>query len=222
MVSELLDFIEVNPEAKPFATVIWLHGLGADGHDFEPIVPELELPDRLPIRFVFPHAPERAVTINAGIVMRAWYDVRGMPGSGEVDMGDFLESVGHLESLLQHEVQSGIPPERVVLAGFSQGGAIALHVGLTCTEKLAGILALSTYLPSADTLAREASQTNRNTPIMMAHGTVDPMIPIGHAIRTRQELSRLGYPISWHEYPMMHGLCAEEIQDIRSWLLERF
>lgn len=222
MVSELLDFIEVNPKAKPFATVIWLHGLGADGHDFEPILPELKLPDRLPIRFVFPHAPERAVTINAGIVMRAWYDVRGAPGSAEVDLVDFLESVGHLKSLLQHEMQSGMPSERVVLAGFSQGGAIALHTGLTSREKLAGILALSTYLPTADTLAEDASQTNRNTPILMAHGTMDPMIPIGHAIRTRQGLTRLGYRISWHEYPMMHGLCVEEIQDIRSWLLERF
>ena len=219
---ELLNCIEINPNDEPFATIIWLHGLGADGHDFEPIVPELALPETVPIRFVFPHAPERPVTVNAGMVMRAWYDVRGMPGSGEIELDEFFESVDHLNSLIQREMESGIPSERILLAGFSQGGAIALHTGLTYEKPLAGILALSTYLPTLDTIAKETHQVNQDVSIMMGHGTMDPMIPVGHAIRTKQALMRLGYQITWHEYPMMHGVCLEEIRDIRAWLLELF
>lgn len=217
---ELLDCIEINSNDEPFATIIWLHGLGADGRDFEPIVPELQLPGTVPIRFVFPNAPERPVTVNAGMVMRAWYDVRGMPGSGEIELDEFFESVDHLNLLIQREVESGIPSERILLAGFSQGGAIALHTGLTYEKPLAGILALSTYLPTLDTIAGETRQVIQHTPIMMGHGTMDPMIPIGHAIRTKQALKRLGYQIRWHEYPMMHGVCLEEIRDIRAWLPE--
>lgn len=219
---KLLDYVQINPKAEPFATIIWLHGLGADGHDFEPIVPELRLPQTMPIRFVFPHAPERPVTINAGMVMRAWYDVSGMPGSSRIELDDFLESVDHLKALIRQELESGMSCERILLAGFSQGGAVALHTGLTYEKKLAGILALSTYLPTADTIAEGTSHINQDIPIMMAHGTMDPMIPMGYAIRTKQTLTRLGYHVSWHEYPMMHGVCAEEIRDIRSWLLERF
>jgi phospholipase/carboxylesterase len=218
----LLDSVEINPNAEPFATIIWLHGLGADGHDFEPIVPELRLPDTLPIRFVFPHAPERPVTINAGMIMRAWYDVIGMPGSGGIELDDFFESVDHLDGLIQNEVESGMPSERILLAGFSQGGAISLHTGLTHGKHLAGILALSTYLPTAGTLAEEINLVNKDIPIMMAHGTMDPMIPIAHAVRTKQTLTRLGYQVDWHEYPIMHGVCAEELQDMRSWLLRIF
>ena len=218
----LLDSVEINPKAEPYASIIWLHGLGADGHDFEPIVPELHLPETLPIRFIFPHAPRRPVTINAGMVMRAWYDVIGMPGSGGIEQDDFFESVDHLHGLIQKEMESGMPSERILLAGFSQGGAISLHTGLTYGKQLAGLLALSTYLPTADSIAEEISLVNRDIPIMMAHGTMDPMIPIAHAVRTKQALRRLGYQISWHEYPIMHGVCIDEIQDVSAWLLRVF
>ena len=218
----LLDSVEINPKSEPYASIIWLHGLGADGHDFEPIVPELRLPGTLPIRFIFPHAPRRPVTVNAGMVMRAWYDVLGMPGSGGIEQADFFESVDHLHALIQKEIESGIPCERILLAGFSQGGAISLHTGLTYGKHLAGLLALSTYLPTVDNIEEEISLVNKDVPIMMAHGTMDPMIPMAHALRTKQALRRLGYEISWHEYPIMHGVCTEEIQDISAWLLKIF
>ena len=216
----LLDSVEINAKSEPFASIIWLHGLGADGHDFEPIVPELRLPETLPVRFIFPHAPMRPVTVNAGMIMRAWYDVLGIPGSGGIELADFFESVDHLKALIEKEVASGMPSERILLAGFSQGGAISLHTGLTYGNRLAGILALSTYLPTEDKIPEQISLVNKDIPIMMAHGTMDPMIPMAHALRTRQALKRLGYEISWHEYPIMHGVCAEEIQDISAWLLK--
>lgn len=222
MTSELLDYIEINPKTEPLATIIWLHGLGADGHDFEHILPDLRLPDSLPIRFVFPNAPKRPVTINGGMVMRAWYDILDVQVSSRINMSDFLESVDHLEALIQNEWQSGTPFDRIVLAGFSQGGAIALHTGLRYKKKLTGILALSTILPTVDTLAKEGSQVNQDIPIMLAHGTWDPIIPIANTVRTKQELTRLGYRLSWHEYPMEHAVCAEEIRDIRSWLIKIF
>ncbi len=218
----LLDSVEINPKAAPFATIIWLHGLGADGHDFEPIVPELRLPDTLPIRFVFPHAPKRPVTINAGMVMRAWYDVIGIPGSGGIELDDFFESVDLLDSLIQTEMDAGMPSERILLAGFSQGGAISLYTGLTYGKQLAGILALSTYLPTADNMAEEITPFNKHIPIMLAHGTMDPVIPMAHALRTKRALRQLGYEITWHEYPIMHGVCLEEIRDISAWLLGIF
>jgi len=217
-----LDSVKIDPKADPYASIIWLHGLGADGHDFEPIIPELDIPETLPIRFIFPHAPMRSVTINAGMVMRAWYDVVGLPGAGGIELDDFFESVDHLDALIQKEMEAGIPSERILLAGFSQGGAISLHTGLTYGKRLAGILALSTYLPTVDNIAEEISPVNKDIPIMMAHGTQDPMIPMAHAIRTKQALRRLGIQIKWHEYPIMHGVCVEEIQDIRSWLLKTF
>jgi phospholipase/carboxylesterase len=218
----LLDSVEINPKSEPCASIIWLHGLGANGHDFEPIVPELRLPVTLPIRFIFPHAPRRPVTVNAGMIMRAWYDVLGMPGSGGIELDDFFESVGHLDALIEKEVESGMPSERILLAGFSQGGAVSLHTGLTYGKHLAGILALSTYLPTKDKLAEQISPVNKDIPMMMAHGTKDPMIPVALGLQTRQALRRLGYEISWHEYPIMHAVCAEEIQDIRAWLLKIF
>ncbi|MGD9034488.1 MAG: hypothetical protein PVJ69_00365 [Desulfobacteraceae bacterium] len=218
----LLDSVEIIPKSEPYASIIWLHGLGADGHDFEPIVPELRLPETLPIRFVFPHAPKRPVTINAGMIMRAWYDVTGIPGSGGIELDDFYESVDHLDTLIQNEMESGMPSERILLAGFSQGGAISLHTGLTYGKHLAGVLALSTYLPTAENIAEEISLINKDIPIMMAHGTMDPVIPVAHGIRTKQALGRLGYQISWREYPIMHGVCIEEIQDIGAWLLKIF
>lgn len=218
----LLDGVEINPEKTPVGAVIWLHGLGANGHDFEPIVPELRLPEEFPIRFVFPHAPERPVTINAGVVMRAWYDVIDVGPSRKINVEELLEAADSLGALIRNEVNSGLPPERIVLAGFSQGAAVALHVALRYPEKLAGVLALSTYLPTIEPVEKEASEANRDIPIMMGHGDADPMIPLALAVRTRRELTRLGYNVQWHEYPMQHGVCVQEIEDIRAWILGVF
>ncbi len=216
----LLDYVEINPEAEPLATVIWLHGLGADGHDFEPVVPDLRLPTSLPIRFLFPHAPERSVTINAGMIMRAWYDILELGDPTAVNMEELLESAHHLRALIENENERGMEPHRIVLAGFSQGGTIALHAGLRYERKLAGLLGLSTYLPDLDALAQQRSNVNLRIPIMMAHGSMDPMIPIGKGIQTKQELTRLGYSVEWHHYSMMHEVCPEEIGHIRAWLLK--
>jgi phospholipase/carboxylesterase len=219
--SDLLDCIEISPSGQPAATIIWLHGLGADGHDFEAIVPELRLPESLPVRYVFPHAPVRSITINAGLRMRAWYDIVDLKFRADsVDRDQFIESGDMLEALINAELKPGMPSERVVLAGFSQGGAIVLHTGLRYPKQLAGILALSMHLPTIHSLAQELSPANRNVPIMMAHGQMDPVVPVAKAIETRQELTRLGYEVSWHAYPMQHSVCADEIREIRSWLLQ--
>jgi len=219
--SDLLDCIEINPSGRPAATIIWLHGLGADGHDFEAIVPELRLPESLPVRYVFPHAPERSITINAGLRMRAWFDILDLKFRADsVDRDQFLESGDMLQALINAELKSGMPSDRVVLAGFSQGGAIVLHTGLLYQNQLAGILAMSMHLPTIHNLATELSPANRKVPIMMAHGQMDPVISVAKAIETRQELTRLGYAVSWHEYPIQHSVCADEIQEIRSWLLQ--
>jgi len=217
----MLDYVEINPDAEPTATVIWLHGLGADGHDFESIVPELHLPKTLPIRFVFPHAPKRPITINAGMIMRAWYDATDLDGERKIDVIGFLESVDQVTGLIRDKMRSGMPSERIILAGFSQGGAIALFTGLTFETKLAGIMALSCYLPLADQLDKKRNEINQDIPIMMCHGTMDPMIPMAKTVQTRQELMRLGYQVSWHEYDMMHSVCPDEIDDVRAWLLKR-
>ncbi len=221
MNSDLLDCIEINPSGRPAATIIWLHGLGADGHDFEAIVPELRLPESLPVRYVFPHAPERSITINAGLRMRAWYDILDLKFTADsVAMDQFFESGEMLEALINAELESGMPSGRVVLAGFSQGGAVVLHTGLLYPKPLAGILALSMHLPSIHHLVPELSPANRKVPIMMAHGQTDPVVPVAKAIETRQELSRLGYAVSWQTYPMQHTVCEDEIRAIRSWLLQ--
>ncbi|HEX9127320.1 MAG TPA: alpha/beta fold hydrolase, partial [Methylomirabilota bacterium] len=201
--------------ASPRAAVIWLHGLGADGHDFEPIVPELGMPAALDVRFVFPHAPMQPVAINGGAVMRAWYDVTG---DGRQDAAGIRASQVRVEALIARERARGIPARSIVLAGFSQGGAIALQTGLRHPERLASILALSTYLPLPETLEQEASQANRDVPIFMAHGTQDPVIPLSWTMRSRDRLKALGYAVEWHEYPMPHSVCAEEIADISRWL----
>jgi len=214
----LLAALELETGRAPTASVIWLHGLGADGHDFEPIVPELDLPDSLPVRFVFPHAPMQPVTINGGAVMRAWYDVYGLQGVRREDAAGVRASQAAVEELLARETKRGIPASRLVLAGFSQGGAIALQTGLRHPERLAGIMALSTYLPVADTLAAEASAANRDVPIFMAHGLHDPLIPIERAQMSRKLLESARYRVEWHDYPMEHSVCAEEIADISSWL----
>jgi len=218
MTTDLLETVEIETAPAPRASIIWLHGLGADGHDFEPIVPELGLPKTLAVRFVFPHAPARPVTINGGMVMRAWYDVVAAGGDRrEVEPG-VRESARRIEALIDRERARGVADRAIVLAGFSQGGAMALHTGLRHPEPLAGIMALSCFLPLADTVATEASAANRDVPIFMAHGTHDPLIPIDRGRHARDLLTGLGYRIEWHEYPMPHSVCAEEVADIAAWL----
>lgn len=221
MQANFLDSVEINPKRRAEYAVIWLHGLGADGHDFEPIVPELGIPESVPIRFVFPHAPKRPVTINGGMVMRAWYDILDL-GTRKVDLQAIHESSGLLRRLIEREMAAGIASDRIVLAGFSQGGAIALHTGLRYEQPLAGILALSTYSPSVGSLAQDRSEANARIPILMAHGRHDPVIPISAAISTRDALTQLNYSIQWQAYPMQHEVCMEEISAIRTWLIEQF
>jgi len=218
MADQLLDAIEIETAPAPTAAVIWMHGLGADGHDFEPIVPELRLGPRPAIRFVFPHAPLRPVTINQGHVMRAWYDIRALAGVRREDEAGVRQSARQIESLIARERQRGIPAERLVLAGFSQGGAMALHTGLRHAERLAGVMALSCYLPLASTLEAEAAPANRAVPIFWAHGVLDPMIPLALAEQRREQLAALGYAIEWHQYAMPHSVSAEEIAEIARWL----
>jgi phospholipase/carboxylesterase len=212
-----LEAVEIETAASPDASVIWLHGLGADGHDFEPVVPELRLPLTLRLRFVFPHAPVRPVTLNMGMHMRAWYDILQL-GGGPEDEAGVRASQGMVEALIERERSRGVAARRIVLAGFSQGGAIALHTGLRHGQHLAGILALSTYLPLAGTLQAERSEANRDVPIFMAHGEFDDIIPIARAQQSRQALAALGYAPQWHSYPMPHSVCGEEIADIAAWL----
>jgi len=213
-----LQCIELETGPKPTGCVIWLHGLGADGNDFVPVVPELRLPATLPLRFVFPHAPTRRVTINNGMPMRAWYDIAGANFNNRADIAGVQQSQQQIEQLVAREVQRGIAAARIVLAGFSQGGAIALYAGLRHRERLAGILALSTYLVAADKLATEAAAANRDVPIFMAHGTADPMIRLEWAEASRAALQASGYQVYWHTYRMEHSVCLEEIQAISAWL----
>jgi phospholipase/carboxylesterase len=216
--ADLLESIEIETAPNPDAAVVWMHGLGADGHDFEPIVPELRLPATTRIRFVFPHAPLRPVTINQGHVMRAWYDVRALAGVRREDEAGVRQSARQIEALLARERQRGIAPRRIVIAGFSQGGAMALHVGLRYADRLAGLLALSCYLPLSNMLPTEASPANRDVPIFWAHGLHDPMIPQAMAEQGRAQLAELGYQIDWHQYPIPHSVSAEEIADVARWL----
>jgi phospholipase/carboxylesterase len=210
---QLLDAIEIETAPDPATSVIWLHGLGADGTDFVPIVGELELPD-IPIRFIFPHAPRQPVTINNGMVMRAWYDIGGDDLARREDERGVRASQGLVEALVEREQARGTPARRILLAGFSQGGAIALQTGLRHSERLAGIMALSTYVPIAASLEAEAHPANRDVPIFMAHGLYDPIIPIELARRSRDLLRRLGYSVDWHEYPMPHSVSPPELDDI--------
>jgi len=209
--------VEVETGPEPSASVIWLHGLGADGHDFEPIVPELRLPDTLPVRFVFPHAPVRPVTLNGGMAMRAWYDIISLDRNGPVDAAGINESSALLESLIAREEQRGINPGRIVLAGFSQGGAIAINTVLRSGRKLAGLMALSTWLALPETL--QADSVDASTPVFMAHGRFDPMIPMQYGRSAADALVDAGFDVDWHDYPMAHAVCPQEIDDIRNWLL---
>ncbi len=218
--------VEVTSGKSPEGSVIWLHGLGASGHDFEPIVPDLDLSGRLSLRFVFPHAPVRPVTINGGMEMRAWYDILTLDRGGPQDEAGIRESGRLLEMLIEREHGRDIPYEKMVLAGFSQGGAIALHTALRHPQRLAGLMALSTYLPLHDSFDREVAGNTaaqpRALPIFMAHGSFDPMLPMALGQHSHRALEAAGYQVEWHDYPMAHAVCAEEIADIRNWLLSVF
>ena len=221
MTSDLLECIEIETGNAPRASVIWMHGLGADGNDFVPIVRELELAGAPEIRFVFPHAPMRPVSVNNGYVMRAWYDVKWGDLEGRTKQADetgIRESQRAIERLIDREIERGIAAGDVVLAGFSQGGAMALQTGLRHRGKLAGVMALSCYLPLAESVDAEAAAVNRDTPIFMAHGVDDPVIAHEMAALSRDILVQHGYAVEWHEYPMPHSVCIEEIGDIGGWL----
>jgi phospholipase/carboxylesterase len=218
----LLETIELETAKNPTAAVIWMHGLGADGNDFVPIVNELDLAGAPGIRFVFPHAPMRPVTINNGYVMRAWYDVSfgDLEGrSRKADEKGVRESQAQIGELIEREIERGIAAGKIVLAGFSQGGAVALQTGLRHPEKLAGVMALSTYLPLAESFAQEAAPANARTSVFMAHGTHDPVVPYAMGSGSRDLLARSGYAVEWHEYPMQHSVCMEEVADISRWLV---
>ena len=215
---DLLQHIELNTGAEPVGTIIWMHGLGADGWDFVPIVRELPLPEDLALRFIFPHAPMRSVTINNGMEMRAWYDIKMNDIARLPDEGGIRESQAAVERLIARELDRGVEGTRIVLAGFSQGGAIALQAGLRHANRLGGIVALSTYLPLEASLAAEASSANRVTPIFMAHGTDDPIIPIQLAEASRATLEACGYDVDWHTWPMPHSVCGPELEAISAFL----
>ncbi|MEO7728639.1 MAG: alpha/beta hydrolase [Burkholderiales bacterium] len=223
--SDLLESIEIETAPHPTAAVIWLHGLGADGNDFAPIVPELRLARAPAIRFIFPHAPMMPVTINNGQVMRAWYDVSFGDLEGNTRRADekgVRASQASVDALIEREVARGVEKRMIVLAGFSQGGAIALQTGLRHPQRLAGIMALSTYLPLAGQLAAEAAAANKDVPIFYAHGNYDQVIPLAMATASRDKLTAEGYLLEWHEYPMQHSVCAEEVAAVSAWLQKVF
>ena len=212
--TELLDILETETGTDPRGTVIWMHGLGADASDFEPIVPMLQL--EAPLRFVFPNAPVRPITINGGMEMRGWYDIDpSSPLSGGDDIANSCEAIGEL---IKREVDRGMAADNIVLAGFSQGGVIALQLGLSHQQKLRGIMGLSTYLHDHERIAERIDFANVDTSIFLAHGLSDPMIPITRAITTRECLLGLNYSVQWHEYAMGHQVCPQEINDIAQWL----
>jgi phospholipase/carboxylesterase len=218
------DAVEVQTgQGEPLGSVIWLHGLGADGHDFEPIVPELRLPSELPLRFVFPHAAVRPVTINNGMSMRAWYDILSLDRDGPADDAGVRESAKVVEQLIAREQDRGIASDKIVVAGFSQGGAVALHVALRSRQKLAGLMALSSYLPMSHAFEEEvvhsAGSGHTDLPIFMAHGSLDPLLPMALGRDSADLLLKHGFNVEWHDYKMAHSVCAEEIDDIRHWLL---
>ena len=218
---ESASAVIVEPVAPATAAVIWLHGLGADGYDFVPIVPNLNLPPRLSARFVFPHAPPRPVTLNGGMRMRAWYDLVGLGRTDAQDESGIRASAAIVDGLLDAQAAAGVPRARIVLAGFSQGGAVALHAGLRQDEALAGVMALSSYLPLSATAERELTAAGRATPILMCHGRHDPVLTYELGTHSRDLLRALGANLEWHEYPMAHEVCSTEIADISGWLRSR-
>lgn len=216
-VEQLLSCIEIEPTVPATHSVIWMHGLGADGHDFVSLVPDLSLPKELGIRFIFPNAPVRPVTINGGYQMRAWYDITGITLEARIDKEGIIDSILAVNALIEREVNRGIPTNKIILAGFSQGAVMALTTGLRYHQPLAGILALSGYFPlHEETIA--LAKANRNTPIFLAHGTEDVGVPYALGIMAYSQLKDAGLPVSWHAYPMGHSVCMEEIQDISKWM----
>ena len=214
----MLEYIQQNIGEDPKFSVIWLHGLGADGHDFSPIVPELSLPSDLSIRFIFPHAPQRPVTINAGMVMPAWYDILSMEISRQVDEAGIERSAEQVRELIDQEIESGIRSDHILLAGFSQGGAVVLHTGLLLQQPLLGILALSSYLPIPERILGLQNTANQSTPIFMGHGTFDPVVPMQLGDKTQEFLVSQGYSVEWHTYPMEHSVNMDEIRDVGVWM----
>jgi phospholipase/carboxylesterase len=215
----MLETIEIETAPNPTAAIVWLHGLGADGHDFEPVVPDIISRRERAWRFVFPHAPVRAVTINGGMSMRAWYDILGFDRSAAEDLPGFRATDALVRELIVRERERGIPAGRVVLAGFSQGGAVTLYTGLRYSERLAGLMALSGYLPLEARLETERAAVNQGVPIFVAHGIDDPVLPVGMGVQARDTLKELGYPVEWHQYRMPHSVCQPEIADIRQYLM---
>jgi phospholipase/carboxylesterase len=215
----MLETIEVETAPQPDAAIIWLHGLGADGHDFEPIVPELVSSGSRAWRFVFPNAPVRPVTWNNGMRMRAWYDIVSIGGGAAEDVTGFRQAESQVRELIAREVSRSIPTTRIVLAGFSQGGAVSLYVAPRLDYKLAGVMALSTYLPCESSFLAERAPANDSTPILVVHGQADPVVPMALGIKSRDFLKTHGYPVEWHHYPMPHSVCPAEIADIRRFLL---
>ena len=216
--TELLQCVEVQTSPSPGATVILLHGLGADGYDFVPVVRELETHGAPAARYVFPHAPTMPVTINGGYVMRAWYDILGADLVRREDEKGIRASQGMVEALIEREVARGVARSRIVLAGFSQGGAITLHTGLRQPQPLAGLIALSCYLPLAESFSKEAAAGSKGVPVFLAHGTQDPVVPLARGAASRDALKAAGYAVEWHDYPMPHSVSAEEISDIAAFM----
>lgn len=217
--NDLLQSIVLDSGPNPQNSIIWLHGLGADGHDFVPVADELQLSS--PVRYIFPHAPMRPVTINGGFVMRAWYDITEMNIAARQDETGIRDSQAKVEALIRRETERGIPPEKIFLAGFSQGGAIALHTALRQTRPLAGVLALSAYLPLSALAAQEMLPGTQSTPVFMAHGFSDTVIPHSLGRASAESLKALGYRVDWHDYRMAHSVCDEELRDIERWLAAR-
>jgi len=214
----MIDAVQVEPQKTANAVVIWLHGLGADGHDFEPVIPHLNLPSTLNIRFIFPHAPVQPVTCNNGMAMRSWYDILELSELRKINEQDLINATASIDQVIEHQMQSGIPSEKILLVGFSQGGAVALHTGLRFSSKLAGILALSTYMPRADAIPTEAAEANRNITIHMAHGDHDDMVTPSASKQAFADLKDNQYNVTWDNYSMGHELCLQEIRDIGRWM----
>lgn len=221
MSQQALPYVEVNPDVKAKATVIWLHGLGDSGNGFAPIVPDLKLPSELGIRFVFPHAPTRPVTINNGMLMRAWYDITSLDFNHRADSQGVKESSAFVANLIEQEIAQGIPANKIVLAGFSQGGVIALHLGTRYEKTLAGIMSMSSYMSEPEKLKEEAHSANKNTPIFVAHGTHDDVVPVFMGNAAFKVLQSNGYQVTWHEYAMQHNVCMQQLNDISSWLQQK-
>lgn len=213
--------VEICPDTAPVGSVIWLHGLGADGYDFVSLVPQLNLPDTLPLRFIFPHAPFKPITINNGYVMRAWFDIYSLQLNQRIDEEGIAASVESLQQFIKNEQDKNIPSEKIILGGFSQGALIALMAGLRCPHRLAGILALSGFLPNAEQVVALRNQANQAIPIFLAHGTEDTIVPYTLGQATAHALQKHSMPVTWHSYAIAHSLCTQEVSDISAWLIKQ-